>query len=148
LNKKNQHFYEAEKMYVYHRLSAVEIASRLNLCEKTVRLWSKEGKWADKRNEFLKFDMAFHEEMYQFSRKLMRMIEYDLDNGIKTNASQLYTFAKTLTVISKVKDYEDTVAKKDKRKRKGLSPEIIRQIEEEILGIEHNEPKEVKDESK
>ena len=39
-------------------------------------------------------------------------------------------------VIAKVKDYEDVVAKaNNKNPAKGLTPELIAQIEQDILGI-------------
>ena len=43
-------------------------------------------------------------------------------------------------MFTKVKDYEDVVAKKaDNDKPKGLTPELIAQIEEEVLGITPND---------
>jgi len=146
LSKKHLHFYEAEKMFVHENLTSAEIAARLKLSEKTIRAWRNEGGWVEKRNQYLRKDVAFHEELYEFSRKLMRTINSDIENGQKTNTGQLYTFSKILSLITKVKEYEDVVAKKDKRRKKGLSPEIIRQIEEEILGIKHNDSSEEENE--
>lgn len=139
MSKKHLHFYEAEKMFVYESLTVTEISARLKVSDKTVRTWRDQGNWIEKRNQYLRKDVAFHEELYEFSKKLMHIISFDIDNGQKTNTGQLYTFSKIISLISKVKDYEDKIAKKDKRKRKSLSPEVIRQIEEEILGIKHNE---------
>jgi len=147
LSKKHLHFHEAEKMFVYEHLTVTEIAARLKLTEKTVRSWRSEGAWSEKQNNHLRKDTAFHEELYDFSRKLMRTINSDIDSGQKTNTGQLYTFSKVISLITKVKAYEDIVAKKDKRRRKGLSPEIIRQIEEEVLGIKHNDISEAENES-
>ena len=45
-------------------------------------------------------------------------------------------------MIGKVKDYEDVVAKKKEDTPKGLTPELIAQIEEEVLGIKHNDNEE------
>ena len=43
-------------------------------------------------------------------------------------------------MFTKVKNYEDITTKKDKKDTpKGLTPELIAQIEEEVLGISHND---------
>ena len=43
-------------------------------------------------------------------------------------------------MFTKVKDYEENMSKKDETKQqKGLTPELIQKIEEEVLGITYNE---------
>ena len=52
----------------------------------------------------------------------------------------VYAFCKIIPMFTKVKDYEDIVAKKEQKEtRKGLTPELIAQIEEEVLGITPND---------
>ena len=101
MSKKLQFFQEAENMFIYQQLSAVEIAARLKLCEKTIRLWRKEGSWVEKRNNFMKKDLAFHEELYEFSKKLMRLINNDIDNNLRPNTGQLYTVSKSFPCLQK-----------------------------------------------
>ncbi len=44
---------EAERLYVEYGLSFENIASRLDVSEKTVRNWAKAGGWQAKRKEYL-----------------------------------------------------------------------------------------------
>ena len=70
----------------------------------------------------------------------MKDISSDIDSGEKVDASRMYTFCKILPLFAKVKDYEDVVAKKDKKEsQNGLSADIVAKIEEEILGIVPND---------
>ena len=69
----------------------------------------------------------------------MKDISCDMDNGEKIDPGRMYAFCRIIPMFTKVKDYEDVVAKKDEHnKPKGLTPELISQIEEEILGIKHS----------
>lgn len=117
-----------------------EIANRLHLNRKTVMAWKEEYDWEKRRSDFLKSKKCFHEELYEFARKLMKDISSDIDSGEKVDASRMYTFCKILPLFAKVKDYEDVVAKKDKKEsQNGLSADIVAKIEEEILGIVPND---------
>ena len=99
----------------------------------------EQGDWDKKRKDFLKSKQSFHEELYEFARKLMKDISCDMDNGEKIDPGRMYAFCRIIPMFTKVKDYEDVVAKKDEpNKPKGLTPELISQIEEEILGIKHS----------
>jgi len=45
-----------------------------------------------------------------------------------------------LPLITKIKNYEDTVSQKEKESEsKGITPDFVQLIEEEILGIRHRE---------
>ncbi|MBR1627318.1 MAG: hypothetical protein IJ681_09275 [Bacteroidales bacterium] len=126
---------EAENLFV-NKLKTVEtIAQELNLCRKTVMNWKEKGDWDYKRQLYYKSKITFHEEMYEFARKLMKEIVADMDEGNKVDASKMYTFTKLIPMFTKVKGYEDVVAKPAKEQPKGLTPDIIAQIEQDILGI-------------
>ena len=74
--------------------------------------------------------------MYNFARKLMISIEYDLDNGNEINSSRMYTFAKILPLITKIKDYEDNIKNDSNTKiPEGITPDFVELIETEILGM-------------
>lgn len=76
----------------------------------------------------------------QVARKLMSGIISDMEAGEKIDPGRMYTFCKIIPMFTKVKNYEDLVAKKEEKATpKGLTPELIAQIEEEILGITHND---------
>lgn len=135
--KRDVYFAEAESLYINKYMSLKDIASRLNLNEKTVRAWKNIGEWESKRKQFLECKSSFHEELYDFSRKLMCSIKEDLENGEKVDSSRLYTFARLLPLITKVKEYEEIAAKsEEKDTNKGLTKDIIKMIEREVLNLE------------
>lgn len=136
MNSKKQYLEEAERLYVIEQMSLEEIAKRLKLNRKTVMQWKDLGDWCNKRKTYLCSKQCFHEEMYEFARKLMKDISSDIDAGEKVDVGRMYAFCRILPMFTKVKDYEDIVAKKNKAEApKGLTPEMIAQIQEDILGI-------------
>lgn len=141
LNNKFLHFNEAERIYVYELATIEETASKANVSTRTIAEWKLKGDWDIKRKQFLKSKQAFHEELYDFARKIMHEIKVDLENGEKIDTGRMYAFTKMLPLITKIKEYEDVAAlMKDKpQENKGLTKDIIKTIEEEILGMKSNE---------
>lgn len=140
MNSKKYLLNEAERLFIYEFCTVDEIAERLHLNRKTVLSWKEQGEWDKKRRDYLKSKQSFHEELYEFARKLMKDITDDMDAGEKVDPGRMYAFCRILPMFTKVKDYEDVVAKKaDNDKPKGLTPELIAQIEEEVLGITPND---------
>lgn len=136
MNSKKYLLNEAERLFTYEFLTIDEIANRLNISRRTVCNWKEQSDWNNKRKEYLKSKQSFHEELYEFARKLMNGISTDLDNGEKVDPGRMYAFCRILPMFTKVKDYEDVIKKKDKKQtQKGLTPELIAQIEEQVLGI-------------
>ena len=72
----------AERMYVIEQMTINELASQLQVHEKTIRNWKEEFGWDKKRAQFLSSKAMFHEELYNFARKLMSSIEYDIANKL------------------------------------------------------------------
>ena len=137
LNNKKQYLAnEAERLFMYEYCTVNEIATKLHINRKTVLAWKEQEDWDKKRRDYLKSKQAFHEEMYEFARKLLKSIKDDFESGQKVDTGRLYAFNKIIPMFTKVKDYEDIVSIKDKpKKQKGLTPEIVAEIEEQILGI-------------
>lgn len=138
MSKKDTFYNEAEKLFIQGQLTIAEIESRLNVCEKTIRNWKAEGGWDEKKRKYLQERSSFHEELYSFSRNLMQKIQEDWDAGEKVDAGRLYTLTRILPMITKVKDYEDVKIGKEEitDKKKGLTEDVIKKIEREVLGIE------------
>lgn len=136
MNSKKYLLNEAERLFTYEFLTVDELANRLHLNRKTIISWKEQGNWDIKRRDYLKSKQTFHEELYEFARKLMNGISTDLDNGEKVDPGRMYAFCRILPMFVKVKDYEDVMTKKEeKQTQKGLTPELIAQIEEQVLGI-------------
>lgn len=146
MNSKEYLLNEAERLYVFDLNTVEEVASKLKISDKTVCRWKIKYDWEFKRKKYLKSKQCFHEEMYEFARKIMRDISSDMDAGEKVDAGRMYALCRILPMFTKVKDYEDIVAPKPKKEtKKGLTADIIAQIEEEVLGIPR--PQEVEQEN-
>lgn len=133
--KKQLYFTEAERLYVVEQCTLSEIASRLKIAEKTVRNWKEEGDWENKRLQYLKGKQAFHEEMYEFARSLMKTIKEDMDNGERIDPGRMYAFTRLLPLIYRVKEYEDVVSsEKTEQQDTQDIKDIIRHVLSEELG--------------
>ena len=146
MNSKEYMANEAERLYVYDYNTVDEIASKLKLSTKTVCRWKDKFDWESKRKSYLKSKQSFHEEMYEFARKLMKDISADMDSGEKIDPGRMYAFCKVIPMFTKIKSYEDLAAHKEKQPvKRGLTPDVVAQIEE-VLGITPNDNTEDQDE--
>ena len=134
-SKKQSLLSEAERLFIYEYLPAAVIARQLNLNRKTVNTWRAQYEWDKKRAAFLKSKMSFHEELYEFARKIMHEISEEMDAGEKVDPARMNALCRFIPLFTTSKKHEDTIKKKEKESPKGLTPELISQIEEEILGI-------------
>lgn len=80
----------AERFYVIERMTEKEVAQQVGVHERTIRRWKKEHNWDVKKDQYFQTASLFHKEMYNFARKLMISIEYDLDNGNEINSSRIH----------------------------------------------------------
>ena len=142
LSNKRYLLNESERLYIYELNSIEEIARKVNISTKTVSRWKEQFDWDHKKRMFLKSKQTFHNEMYEFARKLMTGIMADMEAGEKVDSSRMYAFCKIIPMFTKVKDYEDVMNKKDEDRPKGLTPDLVRQIEQEVLGIVPNDDNE------
>lgn len=147
-NRKDELLPEAERLFIHEYMPAAVIARKLNLNRKTINNWRAIHEWDKKRAVFLKSKVSFHEELYEFARKLMKDISSDMDAGEKVDPGRMYAFTRLIPMFVKARDYEESITKKEKSKApKGLTADTVRKIEEEVLGIIHNEINEAEDES-
>jgi len=69
---------------------------------------------------------------------MMNKISADIDNNQKTPTPEMYSLINILKNIPIVKQYTDSLQPEQKQEKKGyLSTDIVREIEREILGINH-----------
>lgn len=133
----------AANLYIEKFMTLETIAKQLNVSERTLQRWKTEGNWNEKRSEYLKSNTTFQEDLYSFGKKLLDSIMSDMSNGKKVEPSRLYTVTKIINMLKNVKTYEDSAVTKkcemETSKSVGLSPDVIREIEEKILGITYND---------
>ena len=127
---------QAEHMYIYDKKSLSDIGMELELSRRILFYWKKEYKWDEKRFEVEHTKYRFSEELLDFARKMMQKISTDIDNNQKTPPPEIYSLINILKNIPLVKQYTDSLQPEQKAERKGLTPDIVRQVEREILGME------------
>jgi hypothetical protein len=130
----------AERLYVVEQMTIEEVALNVGVNERTIRRWKTEHKWDSKKEQYVNSKSMFHEELYNFARKLMTSIEYDIDRNEKVDPGRMFAFTKMLPLITKIKEYEDTLSSKNqKEENKGITPDFVKLIETEILGMNPSE---------
>ena len=133
----------AAKLYIEKLMTLENIARQLNVNERTLRRWKSADKWDEKRSEYLKTHTTFREDLYNFGRTLLDSIMADMEKGEKIEPSRFHAVTKVMTMLKNVKIYEDKVTREkampETTKPEGLSPEVIREIEEKILGITYED---------
>ena len=129
---------QAEHMYIYDQKSLADIGMELGLSRRTLFYWKKEYNWDKKRFDAEHNKDRFIEELLEFVRKMIQKISADIDNNQKTPPQEMYSLINILKNIPLVKEYTDSLKTEQppKQENKGcLSPDIIRQIERDILGM-------------
>lgn len=140
MSKKDVLLETAQRMFVVEQMTIEEIASKLEVNEKTIRRWKQRYDWDYKKNNYLNSKIMFHEELYNFARKLMNSIESDIESNEKVDPGRMFAFTKMLPLITKIKEYEESVSKKQTdSENKGITPDFVELIETEILGMKPSE---------
>ncbi|MGN1152527.1 MAG: hypothetical protein ACI4S3_00725, partial [Candidatus Gastranaerophilaceae bacterium] len=74
---------------------------------------------------------------------LLKSIKTDMNNGEKVESARMYAVTKIISMLKNVKNYEDkrtnVKSMPETTKQEGLSEEVIREIEEKILGITYED---------
>lgn len=132
----------AQKLYVEKFLTLKNIAGQLKVSERTLRRWKSAENWDVKRKEYLKTNTTLHQDLYNFAKDLLDSIKTDMKNGDHIEPSRMYTITKILKMLKNPKLYEEKAPNtqtQNSQKSKNLSPEVIREIEENILGITYED---------
>ena len=130
---------QAEHMYIYNKKSLTEIGMELGLSRRILFYWKKEYNWDKKRFDAEHRKDRFSEELLEFARKMMNKISANIDNNQKTPPPEIYSLINILKNIPLVKQYTDSLQPEQTPKQKPtgcLTPDIVRQIEREILGMD------------
>jgi len=147
MNRKKFYYAESERLYVEEQMSIEEIASRFNVSVRTLKTWKKENDWSEKRQEFLDSKQMYIEDLDIFVRNMLSGLEKDLDKKREVGGGRFYSFNRQLDMLLKYKKAEAYVKKfmekhpdfgrekSEEEKPKTLSPEVVKQIRRDILGL-------------
>ena len=126
-------FKQAEQMYL-KGLSVSEISLQLGIAKRTLFYWKKKYDWDKKRQEAMYDKTQFKEDLQKFAQKLMDKIANNNKTNSQISQAEYYSLVNILNFLPELK--ENNTQNETPQIKTELSPDFIRQIEREILGIE------------
>ena len=131
----------AERMYVQENRTYADIATIMDVTEKTVWSWGQPGagNWETKRENFLKSKTASYEEQYNMLISVCKQIRTALDSNLIPHQNLITLYNNLTSGIKKTKEYEDGMAaaqlKAQETGKKTIKPETFAQIEGDLFGL-------------
>lgn len=126
-------FKQAEQMYL-KGLTVSEISLELGIAKRTLFYWKKQYDWDKKRKESMYDKSKLKEDLKKFAQKLMEKIANNNKTNSQISQAEYYSLVNILNFLPELK--ENNTQKETPQIKTELSPDFIRQIEREILGIE------------
>lgn len=126
-------FKQAEQMYL-KGLTVSEISLELGIAKRTLFYWKKQYDWDKKRKESIYDKSQFKEDLQKFAQKLMDKIANCNKTNSQISQAEYYSLVNILNFLPELK--ENNTQTETPQIKAELSPNFIRQIEREILGIE------------
>ena len=126
-------FKQAEQMYLKGS-TVSKISLELGIAKRTLFYWKKQYDWDKKRKESVYDKSQFKEDLQKFAQKLMNRISNSKQQEIPISQAEYYSLVNILKLFPELKEFE--TPNETPQVKKELSPDFIRQIEREILGIE------------
>ena len=126
-------FKQAEQMYL-KGLTVCEISLELGIAKRTLFYWKKQYDWDKKRKESIYDKSQFKKDLQKFAQKLMEKIANSNKTNSQISQAEYYSLVNILNFLPELK--ENNTQNETLQIKTELSPDFIRQIEREILGIE------------
>lgn len=126
-------FKQAEQMYL-KGLTISEISLELGIAKRTLFYWKKQYDLDKKRKESMYDKSQFKEDLQKFAQKLMDKIANSNKTNSQISQAEYYSLVNILNFLPELK--ENNTQTETPQIKTELSPDFIRQIEREILGIE------------
>lgn len=129
--------HDAEKLYCVENLSPEMIAEKLNISRRTVFNWKKKYKWDNHIVRIKDFSKQFADDIYNVGVKLLTKLNDDIDNNRILNKHEICALENIIKIIYKeekerTKDLDNFSPKK--KSARFLTPDVIEEINSEILG--------------
>lgn len=129
--------HEAEKLYSVEKLTPEIIAKKLNVSRRTIFNWKKKYKWDNHIVKIKDFSKQFADNIYNVGVKLLTKLNDDIDNNRILNKHEICALENIIKIINREEREQtknlDNFSHK-KKSAKFLSPNIIEEINREILG--------------
>mgnify|MGYP004562380025 FL=1 len=129
--------HKAENLYCVENLTPEIIAEKLNISRRTVFNWKKKYKWDNRIVRIKDFSKQFTCEIYNIGTKLLAKLNDDIDNNRILNKHEICALENIIKIINKeekrqTKNLDNFSFKK--KSAKFLTPDVIEEINSEILG--------------
>lgn len=129
--------HDAEKLYCVENLSPEMIAEKLNISRRTIFNWKKKYKWDNHIVRIKDFSNQFVGNVYNVGVKLLAKLNDDIDNNRILNKHEICALENIIKIINKeeqgqTKNLDNFFNKK--KPAKLLTPDVIEEINNEILG--------------
>jgi len=131
---KTKLYADAEKLFIYERMSPEDIAEHLQVSRRAVYYWKKKFNWDKKLAKTIQNNQFFSTELQEFILNLIKNIEQNIDNKEPTNSAMLYSVINLLKNMPELQKYENTVKKEKKQQKFELTQDVIDKINRDILG--------------
>ena len=125
-------FKQAEQMYLKGS-TVCKISLELGIAKRTLFCWKKQYDWDKKRKESMYDKSQFKEDLQKFAQKLMEKIANSNKTNSQISQAEYYSLVNILNFLPELK--ENNTQTETPQIKTELSPDFIRQIEREILGI-------------
>lgn len=129
--------HEAEKLYSIENLTPEIIAEKLNISRRTVFNWKNKYNWDNHIVRIKDFSKQFTGDIYNVGVKLLTKLNDNIDNNRILNKHEICALENVIKIINKEEKEQaknlDNFSPK-KKPAKFLSPDIIEEINREILG--------------
>lgn len=126
-------FKQAEQMYLKGS-TVSKISLELGIAKRTLFYWKKQYDWDKKRKESMYDKSQFKVDLQKFAQKLMEKIANSNKTNSQISQAEYYSLVNILNFLPELK--ENNTQTETPQIKTELSPDFIRQIEREILGIE------------
>ena len=126
-------FKQAEQMYLKGS-TVSKISLELGIAKRTLFYWKKQYDWDKKRKESMYDKSQFKEDLQKFAQKLMEKIANSNKANNQISQAEYYSLVNILNFLPELK--ENNTQNETPQIKTELTPDFIRQIEREILGIE------------
>lgn len=128
---------QAENLYCIENLTPDIIAKKLNISRRTIFNWKKKHNWDNHIVRIKDFSKQFAGDIYNVGVNLLTKLNDDIDNNRILNKHEICALENIIKIINKeergqTKNSDNIFPKK--KPAKFLSPDVIEEINSEILG--------------
>lgn len=140
MTKKATYEVLAAQYFVERQMSVAGIAKKLNISEKTIHTWKKDGNWEEKRTKFLKAQYSTNQTLYELLGLMATKAVDDYKaEGIIPDQKTLYFIMNMSDKLYKLKKFEEesvlekieevnTSTSEQTEDKKAVSDEILQKV--------------------